>query len=78
VSKCGIGKSRGHFFLQDKNVNVDFHFTLGIQIPWQLRCIMHVEAGHNETISMNVTFGPSNVKFLLFTLLGEMVSQLHG
>jgi hypothetical protein len=30
---------------------------------------MHVEASHNETISMGVTFGTNNVKFLLFTLL---------
>jgi len=30
---------------------------------------MHVEARHNETISMDATFGTNNVKFLLFTLL---------
>jgi hypothetical protein len=30
---------------------------------------MHVEAGHNETILMDVTFGTNNVKFTLFTLL---------
>jgi hypothetical protein len=29
---------------------------------------VHVEVGHNETISMDATFGTNNVKFLLFTL----------
>jgi len=42
-------------------------FTIGIQTLAQLESML--TWGHNETISMDATFGTNNVKFHLFILM---------
>jgi len=54
-------------FFDKIKINVDLHFTLKIQTPWQLRCML--KWGHKRTISMDATFGTNNVNFdLLYCL----------
>jgi hypothetical protein len=58
------------FYFQDAcEINgIKVPFTIGIQIPTQLQSM--VSLGDHGAISMDVTFGTNDVKFLLFTLMG--------
>jgi len=58
------------FFFQDVGeINgIPIQFTIGIETPTQ--CESMLSYGHNGAISMDATFGPNDMKFHLFTLMG--------
>jgi len=57
------------FFFQDVGeINgAQVPFTIGNQTP--IQCESMLSYGHNDAISMDVTFGTNDMKFHLFTLM---------
>ncbi len=57
------------FFQNVGEINeIQIPFTIGIQTPTQCESMLSYD--HNGAISMDATFGTSDMKFHLFTLMG--------